>query len=89
MLYLFHRPAFSDAGLIWKGNMDEINEKAKAIYNGEWIPVAQRLPEIGLRVLVIDDDEDQFIDIRMNDDLDEQWDTYTHWMPLPEPPLTI
>lgn len=63
------------------------------VYNldrDEWIPVDKALPEIGLRVLVIDDDGDQFIDMRMGDilghDSDEQWKVYTHWMPLPKSP---
>lgn len=63
-------------------------DKAKGV--DRWIPCSERLPEIGDRVLVIDDDGDQFIDIRMGDILaeptDERWSVYTHWQPLPSSP---
>lgn len=64
---------------------------------GEWISVKDRLPEIGIKVLVfitytsVNDE----IDVDMIDPsishTSEPWGTYlskhiTHWMPLPEAP---
>lgn len=55
-----------------------------------WIRVEDRLPELGVRVLVIDDDGDQFVDMRMGDILgekcDDQWEAYTHWREFPPKP---
>jgi|SRR6478736_9631547 len=67
----------------------------------EWVPVTERLPEIGSRVLCIDNHD--FVEIgcfRINhshgankpifmDEQDEQPSQLnpTHWMPLPQPPM--
>jgi hypothetical protein len=59
---------------------------------GEWINCSDCMPEPFVRVLVIDDDSDCFIDLLSDDSLisNEKWDAYTHWMPLPaSPPKSI
>ena len=53
----------------------------------EWIPVSERLPEWGERVLTIDNDGDYEINHIMDDEYDEWFYDYDiiAWMPLPEP----
>lgn len=61
-----------------------------------WIPVGDRLPDDGVRVLVIEPvtNEDELHDIAYR--ADGVWhlaqglcpESVTHWMPLPEPPVT-
>lgn len=53
----------------------------------KWISVKDELPTRGVRVLVIDNDGDCFVDLITGlDGADLQWDDYTHWQPLPENP---
>ena len=65
----------------------------------KWIPVAERLPELGVRVLIFDSYQGISIGkalwtaspIIRRIELVEQNDPFyyteiTHWMPLPEPP---
>jgi len=55
----------------------------------EWISVKDRLPEIGVEVLIYE--PGCLIQINFRDD-DDYWDCdgvvsrITHWMPLPKPP---
>lgn len=60
---------------------------APARPNSEWIPVSERLPEWGERVLTIDNDGDYEINHIMDDEYDEWFYDYDiiAWMPLPEP----
>lgn len=63
----------------------ELDEKQR------WIPVAERLPEEDVRVLVWVGGNDcnfPMIDTdRIHNGRWVRWDGYiTHWMPLPEPP---
>jgi len=52
-----------------------------------WISVKDRLPESFVRVLVIDDDSDCFVDILAEHGIsNDQWEYYTHWQPLPNKP---
>ena len=85
---------------------DRIEAQAKEIENlrgqlPRWIPVEERLPEYGVRVLATDMYEgDDYTGIwtreENKDDADGCWyddhgwwhasDDVTHWMPLPKPP---
>lgn len=57
----------------------------------QWIPVSERLPELGLSVIGVGGESSPR---EMWLDLNHQWhmadgsevDLVTHWMPLPEPP---
>ena len=62
---------------------------------GKWIPVTERLPEVGRRVLVTDGENVSFGYVLIYEHKDcNPWcvqfpciyDEVTHWMPLPEPP---
>lgn len=64
----------------------------------EWISVKDRLPEIGERVLVTAYEGGTLVAERAELLKDVEWhwktqlcfymaDIYTHWMPLPEPPV--
>lgn len=58
-----------------------------------WIPVSERLPELGLSVIGVGGESSPR---EMWLDLNHQWhmadgsevDLVTHWMPLPEPPVS-
>lgn len=67
----------------------------------EWISVKDRLPKIGVEVLIFDADssndfhdvwslarDEEYDDIGWNDKNGDWYylDDVTHWMPLPEPP---
>ena len=73
--------------------LDTIEEESR------WIPVGERLPEEGERVLLTDENGDIEIAIRRDHygrrvwadsaDDDYSWwmmEAWTHWMPLPPPP---
>ena len=49
-----------------------------------WIPVTERLPEIGIVVLVYSEDDGICADYYGGDSFG--YYDVTHWMPLPEPP---
>ena len=49
-----------------------------------WIPVTDRLPEIGIVVLVYSEDDGICVDYYGGDSFG--YYDVTHWMPLPEPP---
>ena len=49
-----------------------------------WIPVAERLPEIGIVVLVYSEDDGICVDYYGGDSFG--YYDVTHWMPLPQPP---
>lgn len=50
----------------------------------KWIPVAERLPEVGKDVLVYSEYDGVSIDYHGGDSFG--YALVTHWMPLPEPP---
>lgn len=49
-----------------------------------WIPVTERLPDIGIEVLVYSEDDGICVDYY--DGASFGYYGVTHWMPLPEPP---
>lgn len=49
-----------------------------------WIPVTERLPEVGMVVLVYSEDDGVSVDYHGGDSFG--YALVTHWMPLPEPP---
>ena len=49
-----------------------------------WIPVKERLPDIGIEVLVYSEDDGICVDYYDGDSFG--YYGVTHWMPLPEPP---
>ena len=49
-----------------------------------WIPVTERLPDIGIEVLVYSEDDGICVDYYGGDFFG--YYGVTHWMPLPEPP---
>ena len=49
-----------------------------------WIPVTERLPDIGIEVLVYSEDDGVCVDYYGGDSFG--YYDVTHWMPLPEPP---
>ena len=62
----------------------------------DWISVEDRLPDIGVEVIVCDNYRDVYTDYRRKDNKD--WNEprkyiidiyYTHWMPFPKPPKKI
>ena len=50
----------------------------------EWISVEDRLPDIGIEVLVYSEDDGICVDYYDGDSFG--YYDVTHWMPLPEPP---
>ena len=49
-----------------------------------WIPVTERLPDVGTEVLVYSEDDGICVDYYGGDSFG--YYDVTHWMPLPEPP---
>ena len=49
-----------------------------------WIPVTERLPDIGIEVLIYSEDDGICMDYYGGDSFG--YYDVTHWMPLPEPP---
>ena len=49
-----------------------------------WIPVAERLPDVGIEVLIYSEDDGVCVDYYGGDSFG--YYDVTHWMPLPEPP---
>ena len=50
----------------------------------EWIPVTERLPDVGIEVLIYSEDDGVCVDYYGGDSFG-YYDA-THWMPLSEPP---
>ena len=88
--------AAEESALVLKKEIDRLRGQVP-----RWIPVTERLPEYGVRVLATDMYEgDDYTGIwtreEYKDDADGCWyddhgwwhaiDDVTHWMPLPEPP---
>jgi hypothetical protein len=77
------------AGAGWLARAEAVRSETVC----RWIPVSERLPEIGKNLLVFRRDGEVFIDVRMCEpnDRHSHWsyansDGVTHWMPLPEKP---
>lgn len=61
-----------------------------------WIPVSERLPEVGVCVLTFESDGGIWVSELVRDEKGERWTdpatgqpeipNVTHWQPLPEPP---
>ena len=49
-----------------------------------WIPVTERLPDVGIEVLIYSEDDGVCVDYYGGDTFG--YYDVTHWMPLPEPP---
>lgn len=49
-----------------------------------WIPVTERLPDVGIEVLIYSEDDGVCVDYYGGDSFG--YYEVTHWMPLPEPP---
>ena len=86
------RQALHDARIENSGQAAEIERLNET---KRWIPVEERLPEIGARVLVVDKrkpkvDCNEFLGHAGNGQ--PVWLkglSMTHWMPLPEPPKEV
>lgn len=68
---------------------DIIYEVDKIIKETDWIPVTERLPEKGVRVLITADYDD-FTEVSIDKfcpvfEMFDNWYCITAWQPLPEP----
>ena len=61
----------------------------------KWIPVTERLPEDGAEVLAFNKTGFAYVDCwtdgkwKINSMVDEEHESVTHWMPLPQPPESV
>ena len=79
-----------------KAMADEHNRAARLAWEHRWIPVTERLPENSGHYLiyVVGGEFKQWSMVTMAyyhkifyyDDMEDNFDQITHWMPLPEPP---
>lgn len=73
--------------------IDEARRRLALSHERRWIPVDERLPELGVDVLVLQRSGECEVAWRRGHD--GNWSAYsalgeiTHWMPLPEPPETL
>lgn len=56
----------------------------EALKRQRWIPCSERLPEVGVEVLVYSESDGEAVDYYGGEFF--RWPDVTHWMPLPEPP---
>jgi hypothetical protein len=84
------RQALHDARIENSGQAAELERLRDA---RRWIPVDERLPELGVDVLVLQRSGECEVAWRRGHD--GNWSAYsalgeiTHWMPLPKPPETL
>ena len=84
----------NDCCFSWRGKEEPEDSKVVEIDQlNRWIPVTERLPESGVRVIVCRGDKtEQGVFLGVNG----WWKVYgtntkkvTHWMPMPEPPKEV
>lgn len=78
----------------WLRNGTNIVEYRKAILMAiaalreqkerRWVPVSERLPDVGIEVLIYSEDDGVCVDYYGGDSFG--YYNVTHWMPLPQPP---
>ena len=83
------RQALHDARIENSGQAAELERIREA---RRWIPIAERSPELGVDVMVIDRGE---LKIAWRHIKDGEWSSFSalnkisHWMPLPQPPKEV
>ncbi|MDO4264107.1 MAG: DUF551 domain-containing protein [Deinococcus sp.] len=89
-----YRPEIAQAVSALRAALTQPEAPAPAPPAERWLPVSERLPEEGQRVLFADIGAGIHAGRRCSDGWDEPvdfWDEgeITHWMPLPEPPTRL
>lgn len=83
-----------DFEAFWQHEAEEALKKFQVAISNKprWIPVTERLPEDGTEVLAFNKTGFAYVDCwtdgkwKINSMVDEEHESVTHWMQLPEPP---